>query len=140
MSASIGRRWRHALICVTPAAICLCSGERDWVAMNPTAEPAPDFLDVAPQAVDRALNASLARFTQGIAPSSLIGAYMDRAVHLARRVMCRSATLDGPQCIAGPVGYRGTRGRGGAAGEVASCASSMPAGLPAWQAWPGANA
>jgi hypothetical protein len=67
--------------------------------MNPTAEPAPDFLDVAPQAVDRALNASLARFTQGIAPSSLIGAYVDWAVHFARRVMCRSATLDGPQCI-----------------------------------------
>jgi polyhydroxyalkanoate synthase subunit PhaC len=51
--------------------------------MTATEDVPTDPLDRAPQALDRALNASLARFTQGIAPASLIGAYMDWAVHLA---------------------------------------------------------
>jgi polyhydroxyalkanoate synthase subunit PhaC len=51
--------------------------------MTSTEELPPNPLDAAPQALDRALNASLARFTQGIAPSAVISAYMDWAVHLA---------------------------------------------------------
>ncbi len=51
--------------------------------MTSTADSSTNPLDLAPQALDRALNASLARFTHGIAPASLIGAYMDWAVHLA---------------------------------------------------------
>jgi polyhydroxyalkanoate synthase len=51
--------------------------------MIPTSEPPPDPLDLVPQALDRALNARLAHFTQGISPASLAGAYMDWAIHLA---------------------------------------------------------
>ncbi len=51
--------------------------------MTFTAEPSTDPLDIAPQSLDRALNAQLARFTPGISPAALIGAYMDWAVHLA---------------------------------------------------------
>jgi polyhydroxyalkanoate synthase subunit PhaC len=51
--------------------------------MTPTVDLPTDPLDLAPQALDRALNANLAHATLGIAPASLIGAYLDWAVHLA---------------------------------------------------------
>ena len=45
---------------------------------NPQAHPTP-----AGQPLDRAVNAQQVRFTQGLSPASLVGAYMDWLIHLA---------------------------------------------------------
>ncbi len=43
----------------------------------------PDPVAVAAQPADAVVNSALARLTQGIAPASIIGAYLDWATHLA---------------------------------------------------------
>jgi polyhydroxyalkanoate synthase len=105
--------------------------------MTPTADPSTDPLDIAPQSLDRALNAQLARFTQGISPAALIGAYMDWAVHLAMAPGKRLAlALKAQRKLA----KLATQLMPGTVAQACPCIEPLPQdkrfSAPEWQQWP----
>jgi len=105
--------------------------------MTDHSELPDDPLAHAPQALDRALNAQLARFTQGISPAALTGACMDWAVHLAAAPGKRWALAVKAQRKLARLAAQAASVPGPAA---APCIEPLPQDrrfrAPEWQQWP----
>ena len=93
-----------------------------------------------PRSLDQALHTRLARFTQGLSPAAIVGAYMDWGVHLAMSPDKQLALLTRAWRQAGRLAAQAAPSWRAEAPEGAPCIEPLPQdkrfSAREWQQWP----
>ena len=97
----------------------------------------PFTIAAAAQPADALVNSALARLTQGIAPASIIGAYLDWATHLAGSPAKQQELLVKAQRKLSRIAQYAMQA---GSGQCEACIEPLPQDRrfshPDWQAWP----